>query len=140
MILALDPGSHVVGWAALHGPIGCTAENVEVIACGLLRPKTLLQARLQAADLRDYVHRLGVRIALVGGIVVGVFDSVEIRSVKPAVWKKQVPKEIMLQRIKKHLNPREQALVEAVKPASLLHNVIDSTGLGLWAVGRLPRG
>lgn len=53
MILAIDPGVHVVAWAALHGPRNCSPEQVKLVACGLLRPKTATEASRLARDL-DY--------------------------------------------------------------------------------------
>lgn len=58
MILAIDPGVNAIGWAVLYGPFGCDVRHIEVVACGLLRPKSLLQANLQARDLNDEIRKL----------------------------------------------------------------------------------
>lgn len=55
----------------------------------------------------------------------------------PHAWKGMVRKAIHQPKILAALTPKELALVEAVMPPSLRHNVIDAVGIGLHDVGRL---
>lgn len=154
MLFAIDPGSKVVGWSAFDN-----SKLPTLIACGLLRatsltkmyqearrafydymgadvviecPQSYSQRHLQKGPQQDLIT-----IALVGGIVASAANPTSIRSVLPREWKGQVDANVMLQRILKRLTDTERSLIERVKPVSLLHNCIDSAGLGLWAVGRL---
>jgi hypothetical protein len=54
----------------------------------------------------------------------------------PRKWKGQVPKKVHNARVMKRLSSAEQGFIEPT-PASLLNNVIDSVGLGLFHLGRL---
>lgn len=55
---------------------------------------------------------------------------------KPREWKSNIAKEVWTRRILSRLSKEELKLVQSVKVAkSLQHNVIDSIGLGKWAIG-----
>lgn len=72
------------------------------------------------------------------GCVIGFLDPVEVKTYVPAEWKGQVPKDIHNKRIKASLSMDEKAILEGVKcPASLLHNVVDAIGVGLFELGRM---
>lgn len=72
------------------------------------------------------------------GCVIGFLDPSEVKTYVPAEWKGQVPKDIHNRRIKASLSLDEVRVLDAVKcPASLLHNVIDAIGVGLFELGRM---
>lgn len=76
-------------------------------------------------------------IALAG--VVGAFAhwfAGMTTTCSPHSWKGTVPKAIMNARILKHLSPEEQSKIEKA-PKSLLHNTLDSVGIGLAHLNRL---
>lgn len=60
-----------------------------------------------------------------------------VERVVPKTWKRQVPKDIMTNRITKRLGPAEFSLIAKIKPVGLRHNAIDAVGIGLWKLGRL---
>lgn len=72
------------------------------------------------------------------GCVIGFLDPSEVKTYVPAEWKGQVPKKIHNDRIEAALNMDEVKVLDAVKcPASLLHNVVDAIGVGLFELGRM---
>jgi hypothetical protein len=61
-----------------------------------------------------------------------------LEEVLPRTWKGTMPKRAMLACIVKSLDVNERALVRALGlPASLVHNVLDAIGIGLWSCNRL---
>jgi hypothetical protein len=79
-------------------------------------------------------------LACTGGGIVSLLKrpSNKVEFVLPKVWKKQVPKDIMLDRIVARLDPTEKALLENKAYAKYKkHNVIDAIGLGLYKLERL---
>ncbi len=59
--------------------------------------------------------------------------------VRPAAWKGQVPKEVMVCRVVDRLSEDEHARVRLPTRRGLAHNLWDAVGIGLWKVGRLGR-
>lgn len=58
----------------------------------------------------------------------------------PEVWKGAVPKHIHQPRILKALTPEERFVLKSVTEGmngSLVHNVIDAVGIGMFSLGRL---
>ena len=56
----------------------------------------------------------------------------------PRKWKGTIKKEIMTARILSKLSDAERDVIDTIScPKSLLHNVVDACGLGLWHLGRL---
>ena len=154
MILAIDPGKKIVGWAVFEGS--------HLSDCGLLRAETPKEMLMQSdrAGIRDiewtevivecpqaYTQRDRqkgpqqdlIDIAIVGGLVAGfaVSNMPTITFVHPHAWKGSVEKDAMSRRILKRLDRVEVAIVERLRPASLVHNAVDAVGLGLWKLGRL---
>lgn len=76
-----------------------------------------------------------IQLALVVGGFEMWFDGLVFKLL-PHQWKGTVPKEIMAARILKRLSEEEQSKIEKA-PKSLLHNTLDSVGLGLWHLKRL---
>lgn len=80
------------------------------------------------------------QLTLVAGALTQVFQGrgSKVERIYPRHWKGQVPKKVMLRRIRAHLNEGERALVEGLSlPVSSAHNVWDAVGVGLWAVDRI---
>ncbi len=83
----------------------------------------------RAEDPNDCLELAGVDGAIaayLGGNVSHVF---------PSEWKGQVPKAIMIERIKKTLTKEETQRVELAGAKS--HNIWDAVGIGLFHLGRL---
>jgi len=58
----------------------------------------------------------------------------------PREWKGTLPKEVFSQRILSRLTTEELGVLDAVQaPKSLMHNVVDGVGLGLWVLGRMDK-
>lgn len=107
---------------------------------GIIELPQIYRSANSKGDPNDLI-RLAV---LVGQYKQQCIDQfMNVRLVKPAEWKGQVPKTIHAKRILDRLNPRETELflrrVDKVAP-SKRHNVIDAIGIGLWAIGRDPNG
>ena len=162
MILAIDPGLTALGWAffnnqtlkscgisrtketALHERIKDHIKNLhrQLRQCQILvieKPEVYSQ-RFLKGDPRDLVN-LGI---LIGGLIVAA-DCPIVHMVYPKRWKGQIPKEIHGERILGKLTAAElgvltdkEALGEPAScPESLLHNVIDAIGIGLWHKKRI---
>lgn len=155
-IIAFDPGTHAVAWAAL--------EDGKLKRCGLERGKTPVEL-LDRLDARFGIawapgtraiiewpqvyrqrHWKGdpndlVDLAAVAGVLRHLCRRIDPKLVRPHEWKGSVPKDVMNARVEKRLDEAELlALHTANAPASLRHNIVDAIGLGLWAQGRLGRG
>jgi hypothetical protein len=79
-----------------------------------------------------------VRMAARAGIWIAQnFDCPSIEMVFPIVWKGNVPKSISQTRIMGCLTHEEfQAFEQAQIPRSIVHNVKDAIGIGLYKLGR----
>lgn len=64
--------------------------------------------------------------------------SEEVETIWPVTWKGSLPDEILYARIMSVLSDTEKALIPELGQ-SLLHNVLDSIGIGLHVLGRMPR-
>ncbi len=81
-------------------------------------------------------------LSFVCGGIQSVFDVQKRFMPLPRQWKGSVPKEIFARRIMLELTPEELKIFDEKKkdiPKSLLHNVVDAIGLGLYAVGRMKK-
>lgn len=76
-----------------------------------------------------------LELAGVVGAVGRALSPADVRVVLPREWGGQVPKDIKNARVLAKLTPAEHARIEPC-PASLLHNVLDAIGIGLWVLGR----
>lgn len=66
------------------------------------------------------------------------FDNARVDLILPKIWKRQVPKDIFLNRILSRLSEEELEILESKNyPKSVEHNVIDAIGLGLYLCRRL---
>lgn len=85
-------------------------------------------------DPADLIELAGV----VGAVVAGLSESppVHITGYLPRDWKGQVPKDVMCARIMSKLTPADLAAIQPCAP-SLLHNVQDAIGIGLFHLQKL---
>lgn len=153
-----DPGGACAGWAVFVGDC--------LVACGLSRTKLKdvgLRAAHHRAAVREAVRKYASRSVdcpirsemmwhrprkskkgdyippqdlIHTNLIAG---HVGTEFVYPQDWKGMVPKATHQPKILACLSPEELALVEAVMPPSLRHNVIDAVGIGLHDVGRLTK-
>jgi len=160
LVIAIDPGVHGCGVAFLiNGKLKAAyyvPTNTESLirddmidlhevkateACFILEKPQIYKTRLLKGDPNDLID-----VAVAGGEMLGrLYDIVvwhvsreriTVEKIVPAVWKKQLPKEVVQERVKPKLTPQELACVVKPKPASLMHNVWDAVGIGLWGVKR----
>ena len=157
-LVAIDPGVHHCGMAGFEGvtkklawatlvrapdlPLGVEAwtamaeEIVTTINFGgadvvIEFPRVYQGGKKQGADM-DLLELA----ATVGAIATAVsLRGAYIRRVIPSDWKGQMDKSTSTARVLERLSPEEKSCIAAC-PASLLHNVHDAIGIGLWAVGR----
>lgn len=80
-----------------------------------------------------------IDIATVGAAIATWCEADEIVSVFPADWKGNVKKDVMTTRIKAELSANEASRIDKSCRRSLLHNVYDAVGIGLWRFGRLHK-
>jgi hypothetical protein len=83
----------------------------------------------RAADL--------IELAGVVGAVAAATPVLERAFYLPRQWKGQTPKDVHNRRVMKRLRDGEDARIVRPKAAALLHNVIDSIGLGMKHLGRM---
>lgn len=85
----------------------------------------------QKGDPNDLIN-----IALFVGAASVATATGEVHTYRPAEWKKQVPKDAMVERIKKKLTPEERARVDLPRAKGLHHNIWDAVGIGLHHIKR----
>ena len=134
MILSLDPGVHVAGFALWH--------NYRLFQAGLLRDEEKItnQELTEIVVELPQVYRRGkgdsndlIALAFAAGLIVGELRGyAKIIKYSPATWKGQVPKTIMIERIKQGLSDKEHDRVNLPTAKSLAHNVWDAVGIGLY--------
>lgn len=145
-LLSIDPGLRSVGWAYWEGR--------ELKCCGLSRTKAKEitdQARAHWGNVEMY-HDAERRVSemmvwrgknaksspadlLKLNIIAGHLAT---EWVTPSQWKGFVIKSIHQPRILAKLSDEERAVLAGCKcPPSLLHNVVDAIGIGLYCLGRM---
>ena len=145
-LLSIDPGLKSVGWAYWEGR--------ELKRCGLSRTKETdvsKQARAHWRNIEIY-HDAERRVSemmvwrgkqaksspadlLKLNIIAGHLAT---EWLAPSEWKNYVPKAVHQPRILAKLSAEERAVLAGCKcPPSLLHNVIDAVGIGLYCLGRM---
>ena len=153
----MDPGLRGCGVAEFDGfdlkraayvknPVetgrGYTAHSSMGTAVGLWRGLSLKNALIehprvypgsaqQKGDLNDLLDVVAVGAAIAA-------HTPNVVTVFPADWKGNVPKDVMTERIRRALTDEERARIEKC-PASLMHNVLDAIGIGLWKLGRINK-
>lgn len=78
-----------------------------------------------------------VTLAYRAGLLAGLFDPQEVRTVYPSDWKGNVPKSVMNARVWDRLDNAERQAVLTFSKGD--HNVLDGVGIGLHHFGRLKR-
>jgi hypothetical protein len=95
-------------------------------------PRVYPSAAQQKGDPNDLLDLVGV------GAAFAAHFSCTVETVFPSDWKGQVPKDIMVDRIRRALSPEELATI-APCAAGLRHNIYDACGIGLWKLSRINR-
>lgn len=148
-ITAVDPGHKTTGWAKFV--------DGKLKYCGLARGKTHQQMLDQLEELREYVELAIIEIPKVydrrrwkgdpndlinvalssGAAGMMLRNAKELKHVHPQAWKGQRPKDIDNTYTVSLLDEEELAVLRRVDcPESLIHNVIDAIGIGLWGAKR----
>lgn len=142
-LLSIDPGKTHCGMAVftdglLFRALLVKTENISFVIGNQIfdvvvveKPQVYKSLEVDSRDLVD--------LAIVAGEIGGVCRRLgaEVVYHLPSTWKKGVPKEIHGPRIRRALEERgEWDRVEVPRAKSLLHNVIDAAGLGLFEIGR----
>lgn len=137
-LLAVDPGN-TTGFALF--------EDTTLTRCGVVR-SSALHMLPDADELVIEVPRMRRRhprpddvlqVAALAGMVSGHFNGSgqckHVTQVTPSQWKKNLPKNICWDRVRRCLWPQELKITEA--PLGRLdHNARDAIGIGLWHLGR----
>lgn len=146
-LVAIDPGVKNLAWAQFEGGslaiCGLSSEEhptaharaVERL-CGLC-PDTLVLEQMVPRDLPNAADLIAV--SHTGAYVAGALRPTVLLYPTAQEWKGSVPKRIHHPRIAAKLSEAERAVVAEVAvrvQASLLHNVWDAVGLGLWGLRR----
>jgi len=153
MIVAIDPGVHACGVAVFRDAVLERAEYIDILHQG--GPVALARAvaawtggataigRVVVEKPQVYVRRLSkgdpndlIDLAVVVGALLATVQGVG-ETVLPQRWKGSVPKDIMNARILGRLSDAEKQRIVYPKRKTLGHNVVDSVGIGLWALKRL---
>jgi hypothetical protein len=160
-LLSIDPGVTCCGWAywrdgklVLCGLSRTKEVGIEARICAhdfrrhwlygqpdfiVIEKPEVYQQRFWKGDPRDLVE-----LAMVVGGIIAQFPGVRVRAVFPKEWKRQVPKSVSESRTLAKLSELEKNKSESPEvfgepdtaPPSLLHNMMDAIGIGLWALGR----
>jgi hypothetical protein len=161
--VAVDPGVHAAGVAIFRGqelraarlcreasylfpvdPWDAVSEAVAMFLAGVFTTAEIgrrqlvievpqIYSKMSDVDQNDLITLAGAAGAIV--CRVGRMFA-RIHKPNPADWKGQVPKDIMVRRVKGKLTRDEHARIELPAP-SFQHNVYDAVGIGLHRVGRL---
>jgi hypothetical protein len=141
-LIAIDPGVHYCGVATyeqgtlLLGEYYSVLETIDYLKAHLdcktnlvivEKPQIYPRAKGDPNDLID--------LAVVVGQVISFAN--DYTTYKPREWKGQVPKDVMVNRIKSKLSTKEISHISPRIRTSKLHNVYDAIGIGLFALGRL---
>lgn len=156
LTIAIDPGKHGCGVAQFIGSQlvkACYIDDgdgegwfpdfgpdvVNAVRFVLEKPQVYRTRKMKGDpnDLKD--------IAVAGGVLLGELkvqaaqtvgsDAIIVDKITPSIWKKQLKKEIVHERVRKKLIDSEMKGILAIEK-SLMHNVWDAAGIGLWSVGR----
>lgn len=161
-ILAIDPGENT-GWALFDWH--ATLSPFNLIACGIGHPPFGVAQKvfIEMPQFYPRGHKRPndlIKLAFTAGRLVGASGVVEMGGPSsgfptgngyeviyflPHEWKGNLPKETCNNRARMRLQPDELAVLGACENViltyggggkSVLHNVLDAIGIGLFAVGR----
>jgi hypothetical protein len=151
MILCLDPGAQAAGVALFENngilrlAFLAQGKNWQETADALFKRlgdhailvTAVALERMQVYDDTPpkYANDL-ITLSLMAGRVTGFFlgagYNIAIKEYLPREWKGGVPKEIMTNRIKGMLTQKERDCIEEPRAKSLMHNVYDGVGIGIF--------
>lgn len=151
LLIAIDPGVRATGIAVYDS---CRELAAAWLSCGDSWTETAIAARnelvtcyapqlLAKAEIAIEVPQIYVQaklkgdpndlvdLALMAGCLVGLLAApgTRVTNYRPRQWKGQVPKDVMVERIKAKLSPDERARI-ALPSKGLEHNVYDAIGIG----------
>ncbi len=143
MLATIDSGANAGGSLWYSG---------ELVACRLVREREIRDWQIQAVSVTHAVVEIpivrrnqGSKVDPNGLIKLGVSAgrliptyTLEVKYLYPNQWKGTLPDEILYDRIRSALTEKEKALLPKLA-AGLIHNVLDSIGIGLHELGRMPR-
>ena len=140
-LLAIDPGKKA-GLAVFRGQqlVWCALARMEkplpplptrsIEQCVIEFPVYDKSRNIKPSSIIDLAYTAG-------RLVEHYYPGRDPKRVKPSDWKGQRPKDVDMPYTLRLLTPPETEVVnESGCPPSLLHNVVDAIGLGLWYVGR----
>jgi hypothetical protein len=150
MILCIDPGSRKAGvalfetdgllmtaWLAEGKDWKDTADSVvDKLPINAARITVVVVEKMQIYNSTPLAHANDcVTLSLMAGRVTGLFSGWigdRTYAYYPHQWKGQVPKRIMIERIKKKLTPGETSRIKLPKAAGKKLDVWDAVGIGLY--------
>ena len=154
MIICVDPGSRKAGvalfettgrltaaWLATGDNWKETADDVRFgMPVSAVRVSQVVVEKMQWYPENPVPVEDLIILSLMAGRVGGLFASSVLvdgnHEYLPRTWKKQVPKKIMIERIKAKLSKDEHSRVKLPKDKKQQLDVYDAIGIGLWALGR----
>lgn len=148
-LFGIDPGVKACGVALFVDGELLSVEHTNTL------PSNAALASLVKADIHVVVEKPQVYrtlkgdpndlvdVAVAGGEMLGrILQAVDakdavVERIVPAVWKKQLPKTVVRDRVERLLSAEEQKVLMRCRLApSLMHNVVDAVGIGLWGLKR----
>jgi hypothetical protein len=169
-LLAIDPGKKALGWSAwaagellsagiarlprgfrLQGEASLGAQAVELasqVPTGAEEAVVERMVQYPTRGRRDSVQRQDalandlLDLQAIGGIVAARCVTGGIYFATPHEWKGELPKEVVILRVRNLLSEGEAKTLEGALediPASLRHNALEAVGLGLWRLKRWKR-
>lgn len=114
------------------GEEDCFFKQGEILTLAVESPQVYTSSK---GDPNDLLPLFGVNAALYTMLRTAMGSSLAFNQYLPRQWKGQMTKEVCHARIKDRLSPAESAAIEPT-PKSLIHNVFDAVGIGLYALNR----
>lgn len=152
--IGVDPGLVCTGWGRFDDGV--------LVAAGMVRGDSDLDTSARVVDIADRlrdvcsgadqlcVERMAYRkhekvnpeiilaLQLLAGTCLRLAKpSADVLFVQPLTWKGKLDGDAHNSRVRLTLTPQERNIVDVLKPKSLLHNVLDGIGLGLFVLNRL---
>jgi hypothetical protein len=151
MILCVDPGSKKAG-AAVYETTGLlrgawlaegmnwieTADAVCAYVCAI-RISEVVVERMQAYPQMPIPIEDLITLSLMAGRVTGYFPWAKTVEYYPREWKGQVPKDIMIERIKAKATKDEKKRIRLPKGKKKQADIWDAVGIGQWHLRSVRR-
>lgn len=135
-LISIDPG--------IHTGIACWY-NGRLLYAGTLFPPTAFykECVIEIPKIYPKAQQKGdqqdlITLAFQAGKLAQATGAPTVHPVLPQTWKGQLPKDVCWLRCQALLTSEELSLIPKLAP-SILHNVQDAIGIGLWKLGRLKR-